>query len=157
MNQSIGTVRNLVMYRASKHAEHYDVLKSRLAAVKPAIVRLYRDGEIRNRNGTSSGVFVKFLLTGDKPFLCHFLGRRSLNYDNFSHQCDCDDEHLYFYDYPLATMLTHFSALTYTTRVARAHVPLHLALDTDEPKGPDGKPSWTVPCDICGNVHAPVR
>lgn len=84
MNQSVDKVRNLAFYSATEKAEHYDVMKGRLGPVLPTLRRLFQKGELIRSDGSPSGIYIKFLLTGDKPFLCHCLGRRSLNHDCFS-------------------------------------------------------------------------
>lgn len=79
LNQSTHAVWNLVFYKASEHAESYETLSARCANVRPALCRIYSTGEVQKEDGTPSGVFVRFMLSADKPFLMKALGRKNMN------------------------------------------------------------------------------
>eukprot|EP00966_Prymnesium_polylepis_P140635 3248388-Prymnesium_polylepis.1 len=48
-------------------AEHWSTIIARTKHVRPALCRLFRNGELQLPDGSGSGVFVKLLLTADKP------------------------------------------------------------------------------------------
>ena len=109
MNQSTHAVHTIAFWRATEHAEHWSTVIARTATVRPQLCRLFKDscergaGELLNADGSGSGVFVKLLLTADKPALCHVLGRRSFGHDYFSPFCPCSEKNgdLFKYDYSL--------------------------------------------------------
>ena len=83
MNQSTHAVHTISFWRASEHAEHWSTILARTKHVRPALCRLLKDGELLNADGSGSGVYVKLLVTADKPALCHMLGRRSFGHNFF--------------------------------------------------------------------------
>ena len=85
MNQSTHAVHTISFWRASEHAEHWSTILARTKHVRPALCRLFKDGELLNADGSGSGVYVKLLVTADKPALCHMLGRRSFGHNFFLH------------------------------------------------------------------------
>ena len=132
LNQSTHGIHNLVFYRESQDAESYVTLMARTANIRSALCRLYnkgKPGELLNEDGSGTGIFVRIMLTADKPFLMKALGRKNMNHNYFSHSCDCPDEHLYSFDYDL---LTHYDGITFEERCPRALVPIHEALDLSE-------------------------
>jgi hypothetical protein len=129
-------------------AEHYLVLKGRLARVRPALCRLWRDGELRP-GGVPSGVFVRLCLVADKPFLRHVCGLLSHNADAFgSPLCGCCDVDLYNFS---MCKLTHYGQVSYERLCNRAHVALWQALGEPEPK------EWKFSCDCCHEVSLPAK
>ena len=129
MNQSVHNVWNLVFYRANKHAEHHSTLVARLAGIHRRVCEIYESGMIKGEPGEEP-IYVKFLLTADKPFHCHVLGRRSFAYDYFSPQCDCKRADLYNLTFD---PLEHYRGISFEERCARALVPEWEALGKDEP------------------------
>ena len=126
---------------------------ARTKVVRPQLCRLYREslsrgaGELRNPDGSGSGIFVKLLLTADKPALCHVLGRRSFAHDFFSPFCDCSEKNGDLFNYTYDP-LTHFAGLSFEERCNLALVPLWEALGEPEP------PDWTITRN--GMVSAPL-
>lgn len=108
--------------------------------------RLYnrgRPGELFDK-GERTGIFVKLVLTADKPFHCKALGRRSFAHDYFSPQCDCTRAKLYDLSHDLET---HYDGIRFETRCARALVPLWLALEEPEPE------DWIITCPDTGKAR----
>ena len=140
----------MIFYRASEHAEHYLTLKARLAEVRVALCRIYREGFLRDkrtgepiRNPETGGIiYVKFYFTADKPFLCHALGRRSFNHHHFSPFCRCTLDEMYNTKHDA---LTHYENISFETRCSWALVPLWEALGLEEPE------DWSV-TDARGKV-----
>lgn len=119
------------------------MLKGRLSAIRPALQRLYRKGELRP-GGVRSGVFVKLCLVGDKPFIRHVCGLTSHNADAFgAPMCGCRDKDLYNFS---MCKRTHYGGISYETLCHRAHVPLWQALGEPEPD------EWKFTCDCCHEV-----
>jgi hypothetical protein len=153
MNQSVQIIKNLVSYRESHAAEAYETLRARLEHVRPQLCKIYSDGYITTRPTDGSAperVHIKLLLTADKSGMAHMLGRKSINYDAFGLQCDCCDSADELFDLQKPPM-SHFDAVTFEIRCGRAHVPLWEALELPEP------PDWTVYCNCCKKVRAPLR
>ena len=148
MNQSRHGIQNLVFYKESNDAEGYNTLMARCDHVRKQLNQIYSDGYVTRPSGTR--VYIKFGLTADKSGLCHLLGRRNMNYDEFGTCCDCADSRDELYDLT-KPWLTHYDALTYEIRCGRAHIARHEALDLPEP------PDWTVHCSCCERVRAPPR
>ena len=142
LNQSTHAIYNLVFYKASSDAESYETIMARSAGIRPSLCRLYSDGQLMLENGAPSGIFIKLILTSDKPFLMKALGRRNMNHHYFSHSCGCGDEDVYTLDFDL---LTHYTGVTFEERCQRALVPLWEALGQLEP------PTWSV-TDMRGKV-----
>lgn len=146
MNQSVHGVWNLVLYRANEHAESYATLMSRLGGTRRQLCRIYQDAKLKGKDKKGKDVYVKLILTADKPFLCHAMGRRSFNHNYFSQQCDCQMHELYDLTHDLET---HYKdAIPFETRCGRALVPLWEALDMPEPE------DWNVYNDVRNQVHA---
>ena len=142
LNQSMHAIYNLVFYKADENAESYETIMARCANVRPQLCRIFKEGQCRNEDGSLSGIHVKFMLSADKPFIMKALGRKNMNYDHFSHSCDCADKDLYKLDFDTAT---HYMGITFQQRCSRALVPLHEALEMPEPE------DWTV-TDVKGKV-----
>ena len=143
LNQSSNDVTDLVMYQEQSNAEHYLVLKGRLAEIRPALARLYRKGELRPR-GERSGKHIKICLLADKPFLRHVCGLTSHNADAFGGPfCSCCDKDLYNFSFDKRT---HYGSVSYEQLCNRAHVPLWQALCEPEPE------QWSFTCDCCNQV-----
>ena len=123
------------MWEASEHAEHWKTIIARTVVTRPQLCRLWNGGaagELLLPDGLGSGVFVKLLLTADKPALCHVLGRRSFAHDYFSPNCKCSESSGQLYDFSMDP-LTHYDTLTFEERYDLALVPLHEALGLQEP------------------------
>jgi hypothetical protein len=142
LNQSTHAIYNLVFYKADSDAESYETIMARSAGIRPSLCRIYSDGQLLLENGEPSGIFVKLILTSDKPFLMKALGRRNMNHHYFSHSCGCGDENLYTLDFD---SMTHYNCVTFEERCQRALVPLWEALGQPEPS------TWTV-TDMQGKV-----
>ena len=131
------------------NAEHYLILKGRLRGLRPSLCRLFVDGELRP-GGVRSGVFVRFCLLADKPFIRHVCGLLSHNADGFgSPLCNCCDIDIYNFT---MSKLNHYEKITFEMLCNRAHVPLWQALDQPEPD------HWCFKCDCCNEVipaHVP--
>ena len=93
-------------------------------------------------------MFVVFALTADKPFSRKANALQSHNADCFgSPNCNCKDKDLFNFTFDKKT---HYGKLTFETLCNRAHVPLWMALDEDEPE------DWEFQCDCCHEVHHPT-
>ena len=142
LNQSSLDVTNLLFYKESKKAEDYLILAARLAPLLPDFRRLYRDPELIV-DGTRTGIYVRLVLTADKPFIRHALGLLSHNADAFGRPyCDCHDAQLYDFT---KDKRTHYGdgTLPFEMLCARAHIPVWQALGEPEPQ------SWSMTCDCC--------
>ena len=152
LNQSTHLVHRLALWRASEHAEHYDTVKLRSARIRPALLRLFAsNGQLLKEDGMGSGVYVRFALTGDKPWLCHVLGRRSFGHDFFSPHCGCSEKKKHLYNFTF-NKATHYDGVTFEERCNLALVPLWEALGLPEPT------DWTVTCNAQARhrlVHGP--
>ena len=137
MNQSAHGVHTIAFWQASSNAEHWSTVLARTKHVRPALCRLFRDGELLLPDGSGSGVFVKLLLTADKPALCHMLGRRSFAHDFFSPFCPCSERNGDLNNFT-HDPLTHYDALTFQERCALALVAEWEALGEPEPT------AWTI-------------
>ena len=84
-------------------------------------MRLWQDGELRLPGGERSGVHVRFALSGDKPFLCHVLGRRNFSHDYFSPHCKCCSSLRQLYEYGFDKQ-THYEGITFEERCSLALV-----------------------------------
>ena len=69
---------------------------AKMSRLRKELCELYLDGRLRDSDGVeitgakgNVPVHISFALTGDKPFMCHVLGRQNMNADAFSFQCDC--------------------------------------------------------------------
>lgn len=74
------------------------MLKARLENILPDLRRLYNAGEAGelSPNGDPSGIFVKIVLSADKPFMRKLNGLLSHNANCFGPpSCSCCDEDLY--------------------------------------------------------------
>ena len=137
MNQSAHGVHTIAFWQASTNAEHWSTVLAHTNHVRPALCRLFRNGELLRPDGSGSGVFVKLLLTADKPALCHVLGRRSFAHDFFSPFCPCSERNGDLNNFT-HDPLTHYDALTYEERCALALVAEWEALGEPEPT------AWTI-------------
>lgn len=146
LNQSSLDVINWLLYKESRKAEDYMTLKGRLRGLQPDLRRLYNGGkaaELR-QGGRRSGVYIKLVLTADKPFIRHVCGMLSHNADAFgSPYCRCKDKDLFNFS---RCKRTHYGSITFETLCARAHVPVWMALEQDEPD------DWVMTCDCCDQV-----
>ena len=141
--QSSRDVTTLFMYKAEEKAESWATLKARTNAVRPQLGRIWRDGELKP-HGKPSGVFVRFVLSADKPFVRHVNGLRSHNHNHFgAPMCSCTDAQLFDLS---KCKRTHYGQITYEMLCNRAHVPLWLALGEPEPV------EWSMTCDCCKQV-----
>ena len=114
-----------LFYRESCKAEDYTVLAGRLSGVLPDMCRLFNHGEAGELllDGVPTGVFVKFVLVADKPFIRHVCGLLSHNADAFGAPfCECCDEtdRPALYDFTLCTE-THYGGTTFADLCHRAH------------------------------------
>ena len=113
-NQSVHSIRNLAVWRGT-NTEDYHTIMLRTASFRQYLCDLFVDGRLKRADGsfvvhpvTGGHVYAKLMLTGDKPFMCHILGRQNHNADTFSFQCTCRDSlnELYKLDFD---KLTHYS------------------------------------------------
>ena len=154
LNQSTHLVHRLALWRATSLAEHHDTIRLRAARIRPGLMRIFRSGgELLRADGSRSGVFVKFCLVGDKPWLCHVLGRRSFGHDFFSPHCKCSEKahQLYAFNFDPTT---HFDGLTFEERCNLALVPLWEALDQPEPETWFIKRKDKVCCTLTSDQNA---
>ena len=119
------------------------MLKARLENILPDLRRLYNEGEggELSPNGDPSGIFIKIVLSADKPFMRKLNGLLSHNANCFGPpSCSCCDEDLYNFTF---NKKTHYGQVTYATLCHRAHVPVWQALGQPEPA------RWEFKCDCC--------
>ena len=137
LNQSTNLVHNLCMWRASSLAEHWDTVLLRMAHVRPALMRIWQSGQLKGADGSGSGVHVRFALSGDKPFMCHVLGRRNFSHDYFSPHCKCCStlKQLYEYGYD---KINHYTGITFEERCSLA------LITVTEAMGLDDDTEWTI-------------
>ena len=136
-----------LFYRESCKAEDYTVLAGRLSGVLPDMCRLFNHGEAGELllDGVPTGVFVKFVLVADKPFIRHVCGLLSHNADAFGAPfCECCDEtdRPALYDFTRCTE-THYGGTTFADLCHRAHCATWEALGEKEPEG------WHFECPCC--------
>ena len=143
MNQSRNGVRNIATYQATTMAEDHGTLMARCAYIRPQLCKIFKRGYLTRPDGTK--VFVKFMLSADKSGICHLMGRRNMNHDSYGTQCDCKDSNDDMYDCT-KDPLTHYDHLSFATRVGRAHVAMHEALEETAPR------VWWVECSVCGRM-----
>lgn len=151
MNQSSLDIVNLLFYREQLKAEDYLNWKARLASILPQLARIYREGELKPAGfRCQPPCHVRFVLTGDKPFIRHVLGLQSHNANNFgSPYCNCCDSSLYNFSF---NEREHYGAISFETLCNRAHVPVWQALGLPEPSD-----AWSFVCPDCHEVtHAYV-
>ena len=92
-NQSTRHVHDWLAY---KGGEAHATCTQRVAPVLPILQRIRREGgQLRDKDGDLTGIFVKFAMGGDKPWLRHVLGQRSHNHTYFSHSCPCAQKDMY--------------------------------------------------------------
>ena len=118
-------------------------MKGRLANILPDMRRLYNGGEAGElmREGQSTGIFVKLVLSADKPFMRKINGLLSHNANCFGPpSCSCTDKDLYNFTF---NKKTHYGKVTFATLCHRAHVPVWQALGLKEPE------KWEFFCDGC--------
>ena len=147
LNQSSLDMVTWLFYRESCKAEDYTVLAGRLSGVLPDMCRLFNHGEAGELllDGVPTGVFVKFVLVADKPFIRHVCGLLSHNADAFGAPfCECCDEtdRPALYDFTLCTE-THYGGTTFADLCHRAHCATWEALGEKEPEG------WHFECPCC--------
>ena len=156
LNQSPLDVCNWLVYKAESKAESWEELSTRLKRITPDLGRLYNGGQPGELKpgGTASGVFIKFVLVADKPFMRHVCGCASHNHNSFGAPfCNCEDKAAAHDDgcglYNLShDPATHYNgSITPEVLAARAHLPLWYVLGMDEPD------QWRVQCDKCGTVR----
>ena len=122
------------------------MLKARLSGILPDMRRLYRDGELRP-GGIASGVFIKFVLTADKPFIRKVNGLLAHQANYFGPPyCSCSDKDLYKFTF---NKKTHYGKITFGILCNRAHVAEWEALGEAEPD------KWCFACDCCKEVSPP--
>ena len=93
LNQSSADCVDWIFYKENSKAEDYTTLSARLVNVLPDMRRLYRNGELMTDDGVGTGIFIKFVLTADKPFIRHCCGMLSHNANAFGAPlCMCCDE-----------------------------------------------------------------
>ena len=143
MNQSTHGIHNLTAYRRSHHAEAWHTLQGALAGTRPALCQLYRERRVRSASGVPSGRFVRLILSADKPFLCHVLGRRDHTFEYFSPYCPCTRTNLYNYSFDDK----HYDEFTFEHRCSLGLVPLWEALCEPEPD------AWTVTDPVTKKVR----
>ena len=147
LNQSSLDMVTWLFYRESCKAEDYTVLAGRLSGVLPDMCRLFNHGEAGELllDGVSTGVFVKFVLVADKPFIRHVCGLLSHNADAFGAPfCECCDEtdRPALYDFTRCTE-THYGGTTFADLCHRAHCATWEALGEKEPE------FWHFDCPCC--------
>ena len=119
------------------------MLKARLENILPDLRRLYNAGEAGelSPNGDPSGIFIKIVLSADKPFMRKLNGLLSHNANCFGPpSCSCCDKDLYNFTF---NKKTHYGQVTFATLCHRAHVPVWQALGQPEPA------RWEFKCDCC--------
>ena len=136
LNQSSLDVTTWLFYKESSKAEDYTVLAGRLVNVLPDVRRIYETGELLTADGEPSGIFVKLVLVGDKPFIRHVCGMLSHNANAFGAPfCNCSDVTCEecddgdtppdatgsLYNLGMCTH-THYGNISYEELCARAHV-----------------------------------
>ena len=127
------------------------MLEARLSGIRPDLGRLYNDGKPGELapDGVPSGIFIKLVLTADKPFMRKVNGLLSHNALYFGQPlCDCHEKDLYNLTF---NKRTHYGSIDYATMCHRAHVPVWQAQGRPEP------PKWSFTCDCCKKVHTSVR
>ena len=165
LNQSSLDVTTWLFYKESSKAEDYTVLAGRLVNVLPDVRRIYETGELLTADGEPSGIFVKLVLVGDKPFIRHVCGMLSHNANAFGAPfCNCSDVTCEecddgdtppdatgsLYNLGMCTH-THYGNISYEELCARAHVAPWDALGKREPA------YWHMQCPCCGEVRATAR
>ena len=68
MNQSSLDFTNWLFYKEKCKAEDYTILAAKLVNVLPDLRRLYKTQQLCP-DGKESGIFIKFVLVADKPFI----------------------------------------------------------------------------------------
>lgn len=144
MNQSTHGIHNITAYRRSHHAEAWLTLQGALAGPRPALCQLFRERRVRSAAGVPTGRYVRMLLSADKPFLCHVLGRRDHTFEFFSPYCGCSRTDLYNYSFGD----NHYEEFTFEKRCDLGLVPIHEALGEPEPA------TWTVTDPVTHTVRA---
>ena len=123
------------------------MLSARLNGIRPDICRLYNDGVKPGElspDGKPSGIFVKLILTADKPFMRKACGLLSHNAIYFGEpNCDCPEADIYNLTF---CKKTHYEGISFETMCHRAHVPPWQALGRPEPE------KWSFTCDCCKKV-----
>ena len=146
-NQSVNGIRNLAAWRGTS-VEDWDTVLLRISSFRKRLCEIWRDGRLKLPNGdylthpeTDDPVYFRFVLTRDKPFMCHVLGRQNMNADSFSFQCDCLDprNELHKLD---SDPMTHYTNISFQKRCGRALVALWGALEEPEPE------DWEIYDDI---------
>ena len=115
-------IRNLSFYEAKSKAEDYFTVMARTQHVRPALLRLFRDSQLKpkRRGNVGSGVHVKFVLTGDLPAVCSVLGRRAFAHDFFSPFCACRKSKKQLYDLKIGNdPFEHFTKVRVASRASR--------------------------------------
>ena len=119
------------------------MLSARLNGIRPDICRLYNDGVKPGElspDGKPSGIFVKLVLTADKPFKRKACGLLSHNAIYFGEpNCDCPEADIY--------NLTFCKKTHYRTRGSRSR-PCAIARIFHRGK------HWDVPSPRSGASHA---
>lgn len=149
LNQSSLDCVNWVFYKEACKAEDYTILDARLTNILPDYNRIYLDGELKPE-GERSGVYVKFVLVADKPFIRHVCGMLSHNADAFgAPMCECcDEEHKpSLFDFT-HDKHTHYGRTTFEDLCHRAHVAPWEQLRQPEPA------KWYFKCPCCGEVRS---
>jgi hypothetical protein len=128
----------------AEKGESYEVLRIRTANIVPDLRRLYNDGKQPGElmpDGEASGIFVKIVMSADKPFTRKINGLLSHNANCFGPpSCSCSDDNLNNFTFDKKT---HYGKVTFETLCHRAHVPVWQALGKAEPS------TWSFTCDCC--------
>jgi len=136
LHQSSHGTRTLAMWRHGSAdpglAEAWLTVKTRTVQLRKDLYRLYRDPQMRDADGAPTNIFVRFVITGDKPALMKLLGRRSFAHDCFSACCGCSEKEGELNDYT-KYYKSHYGELSYEDRCALAFVALWVALEEEEP------------------------
>ena len=71
--QSSSIFVNWLFYKEACKAEDYTILAGRLRNILPDMRRLYKNGNL-SLDGKETGIYIKFVLVADKPFIRHVCG-----------------------------------------------------------------------------------
>lgn len=141
MNQASSAVRTFAIWRAYQDAESYDTIKASTGKVRPALMKIYAEnGRLRATGEGESDVYLKFVLSLDKPAHCAVTGRRGLGFDFFSPFCGCAHSLNQLYRHDLGTR--HYDWRSFKRCCALAGLALHEVLPNQR-----HDENWTLEID----------
>ena len=128
-------MKTIAIWRAKEKAEHWVTVKARMGHLLKHFQRIYMNGELLDADGKGSGVYVYYMLVGDKPAICHVTGRRSFAHKYPGTNCKCHEADLFNFTFD---KMQHYNERGFEECCALALVPLHEALGLPEPA------DWTI-------------